>query len=119
MDGRDIVCVMPTGGGKSLTYQLPSLLTPGVTLVVSPLLALINDQVLHLREMGIEAVMLTGETSSSDKKDITRRLHDLANRVAGDGNEIKLCYVTPEKLAKDKAFVSLLGKLAQAGRLGR
>ncbi|KAH6906055.1 ATP-dependent DNA helicase [Coprinopsis sp. MPI-PUGE-AT-0042] len=119
MDGRDIVCVMPTGGGKSLTYQLPSLLTPGVTLVVSPLLALINDQVIHLRERGIEAVMLTGETSTSGKKDITKRLHDLANRVAGDGNEIKLCYVTPEKLAKDKTFVSLLGKLSRAGRLAR
>jgi ATP-dependent DNA helicase Q1 len=71
MDGRDIVCVMPTGGtgfvssedvsihilragGKSLTYQLPALLNPGCTLVISPLIALITDQILHLREAGGE-----------------------------------------------------------------
>ena len=52
MDGRDIVCVMPTGGGKSLTYQLPALLSAGCTLVISPLISLITDQILHLREAG-------------------------------------------------------------------
>lgn len=52
MDGRDIVCVMPTGGGKSLTYQLPALLAAGCTLVISPLISLITDQILHLREAG-------------------------------------------------------------------
>ena len=57
MDGRDVVCVMPTGGGKSLTYQLPAIMSPGCTLVISPLIALIHDQVMHLTEAGSECVV--------------------------------------------------------------
>jgi superfamily II DNA helicase RecQ len=102
MDGRDIVCVMPTGGGKSLTYQLPALLTPGCTLVISPLISLITDQIIHLHQAGIEAVMMTGSTPKDELQDISRRLTSLARSVtngigAADGEaekEIKLCYVT-------------------------
>jgi ATP-dependent DNA helicase Q1 len=58
MDDRDIVCVMPTGGGKSLTYQLPAIIGgKGLTVVISPLLALIWDQVRALRELGVECVV--------------------------------------------------------------
>ncbi|KZT54726.1 ATP-dependent DNA helicase [Calocera cornea HHB12733] len=130
MDGRDIVCVMPTGGGKSLTYQLPALLTPGTTVVISPLVSLIADQIMHLREAGVEAVMLTGATSKEESRDIFTRLGQKkqtkgrgAVRAVDDGNseqeEIKLCYVTPERIAKSKTFMSLMEKMALDGRLAR
>ncbi|KAI6165945.1 P-loop containing nucleoside triphosphate hydrolase protein [Pisolithus thermaeus] len=118
MDGRDIVCVMPTGGGKSLTYQLPALLTPGCTLVISPLISLITDQILHLKEAGVEAVMLTGGTPRAEANEIQQRLLAMTSSW-GQGREIKLCYVTPEKIARNKAFVSLLGRLVEGGRLAR
>ena len=57
MDDRDIVCVMPTGGGKSLTYQLPAVMGGGLTVVISPLLALIWDQVRALKELGVECAV--------------------------------------------------------------
>ncbi|KAF9447006.1 ATP-dependent DNA helicase [Macrolepiota fuliginosa MF-IS2] len=120
MDGRDVVVVMPTGGGKSLTYQLPALFTPGCTLVVSPLISLITDQILHLQANGIKAVALTGSTPSQDKKAIQRQLIALSEGRLGPGEEeIKLCYVTPEKLAKDKGFVAMLHKLVTASKLAR
>ncbi|KAF9235619.1 P-loop containing nucleoside triphosphate hydrolase protein [Melanogaster broomeanus] len=119
MDGRDVVCVMPTGGGKSLTYQLPALLTPGCTLVISPLISLITDQILHLREAGVEAVMLTGGTSKALANEIQHRLTAMASsRASGQQGDIKLCYVTPEKIAKSKVFMSLLRKLVEGGKLG-
>ncbi|KAG9311882.1 ATP-dependent DNA helicase [Chiua virens] len=120
MDGRDAVCVMPTGGGKSLTYQLPALLMPGCTLVISPLISLITDQILHLREAGVEAVMLTGGTSKAQASEIQQRLTAMAaSRGAAQQKEIKLCYVTPEKIAKSKVFMSLLRKLVEGGKLAR
>ncbi|KAG1731628.1 P-loop containing nucleoside triphosphate hydrolase protein [Suillus paluster] len=119
MDGRDIVCVMPTGGGKSLTYQLPALLTPGCTLVISPLISLMTDQILHLRESGVEAVMLTGGTPRPLLNEIQQRLTSMASSRGQHGRDIKLCYVTPEKIAKSKTFMSLLQKLVEGGKLAR
>ncbi|CAK5264893.1 unnamed protein product [Mycena citricolor] len=119
MDSRDIVCVMPTGGGKSLTYQLPALLNPGCTLVVSPLISLITDQILHLREAGIEAVKITGGTPKAEAREINSRLVAMAQNRPTQGREIKLCYVTPEKIAKSKTFMSMLQKLVDGGRLAR
>lgn len=118
LDGRDLVCVMPTGGGKSLTYQLPALLTPGCTLVISPLISLMTDQIIHLEEAGVDAVMLAGCTPKNEVNAIQNRLKAMAS---GRDNtpEIKLCYVTPEKLSKSKTFSSLLDKLYNANKLAR
>ncbi|KAF9027266.1 P-loop containing nucleoside triphosphate hydrolase protein [Rhodocollybia butyracea] len=123
MDGRDIVVVMPTGGGKSLTYQLPAVLTPGVTLVISPLISLISDQIMHLQDAGVEAVKLTGSTPKGEQDSINARLGSMANTSgrgsSNGGKDIKLLYCTPEKIAKSKRFVSLLQKLSDADRLAR
>jgi ATP-dependent DNA helicase Q1 len=74
MDGREIVCVMPTGGGKSLIYQLPALLTPGTTLVITPLISLMQDQTYNLRQNSVRAEMLNSATSKEDAKMITARM---------------------------------------------
>jgi ATP-dependent DNA helicase Q1 len=71
---------MPTGGGKSITYQLPALLSPGITLVISPLISLITDQIMHLREAGVGCVMLTGNTSKQDQNDA---FDSLTNKAKG------------------------------------
>ena len=102
---------MPTGAGKSLCYQLPALLSPGTTLVLSPLLALIEDQVLQLKAKGIKAEALNSKTSASDRKLI---LADLKSNQP----TIKLLYITPE-LAATKGFRGLLEALQKRGKITR
>ncbi|KAL6008586.1 hypothetical protein ACLOJK_034100 [Asimina triloba] len=74
MSGRDVLVIMAAGGGKSLCYQLPAVLRDGVSLVVSPLLSLIQDQVMGLAALGIPANMLTSTTSKEDEKFIYKAL---------------------------------------------
>jgi ATP-dependent DNA helicase RecQ len=88
LSGRDTLVVMPTGGGKSLCYQVPALVLPGLTLVVSPLIALMLDQVGALERRGIAAALVNSTLSGAD---IEERL---ARAVAG---ELKLLYVAPER----------------------
>lgn len=111
LDNRDLVCVMPTGGGKSLIYQLPALLVRGTTVVVTPLLSLMDDQAYNLRQLGIAAEMINGTTSQEDGRAIMHRLAGTkpTNKVKAEefergrgGGEIKLLYVTPEKIDKSK-----------------
>ncbi|GKV10548.1 hypothetical protein SLEP1_g21893 [Rubroshorea leprosula] len=110
MSGRDVLVIMAAGGGKSLCYQLPAILREGVALVVSPLLSLIQDQVMGLNALGISAFMLTSTTSKEDEKFIYKALEK------GEG-DLKILYVTPEKISKSKRFMSKLEKCHNSGRL--
>ena len=87
--GRDLLMILPTGGGKSLAFQLPTLLMDGTTVVVSPLLALMHDQVQSLRGQGMRAEMLSSMQSSEESREIVRSLY---------ANEIDFLYLSPERL---------------------
>ena len=91
--GRDALVLMPTGGGKSLCYQLPALMREGAGLVVSPLIALMQDQVRALHELGIEAAFLNSTLSHEEQSDVIRRLRS---------GEIQLLYVAPERLVQSR-----------------
>ena len=88
--GRDVLAIMPTGGGKSLCYQLPALTRPGVTLVVSPLIALMRDQVRALTAAGVEAGALTSQSGREETEAVFAAL---------DEGRLKLLYMAPERLA--------------------
>ncbi|WP_109300681.1 DNA helicase RecQ [Aquimarina sp. AU474] len=89
-DGMDNLVIMPTGGGKSICYQLPALLLPGITLVISPLIALMKDQVDGLIANGVQASFINSSQSENDQQKIHQKLKD---------NQIKLLYVAPESLS--------------------
>jgi len=90
LDGRDTLCVMPTGAGKSLCFQLPAVVRKGVTLVVSPLISLMRDQVRFLKLRGIEAHMLSSDQSPEEKAEANAAIQNGFNG---------LLYVSPERFA--------------------
>lgn len=95
---KNVFVLMPTGGGKSLCYQLPSVVLPGVTVVISPLISLMKDQVDALRLNGIKAAFLNSSLSSAEQSKVIQQLH---------ANEISLIYIAPERLAQP-SFIELL-----------
>ena len=111
LTGRSVFCIMPTGGGKSLCYQLPALLLPGITFVVSPLISLVQDQIRGLQEAGVEVGAMTG--SSGDEVPSA-----LWNSVrTRQFPRLKLVYTTPEKLNKSESMKNLLRALSSLGFL--
>ncbi|MDQ6929260.1 MAG: ATP-dependent DNA helicase [Candidatus Eremiobacteraeota bacterium] len=99
VDGQDTLAILATGAGKSLTYQLPALLLDGTTVVVSPLIALMKDQLDMLKQLGVTEVLALNSTLSEDQE-------AAAMARIREGN-IKIVFVTPEKL-EDERFVSIL-----------
>ncbi|HXK61777.1 MAG TPA: DNA helicase RecQ, partial [Acidobacteriota bacterium] len=99
---RDTIVVLPTGGGKSVCFQIPALVLPGLTLVVSPLISLMKDQVDALAEVGIPAGRIDSGMTESERRDVFRRLR---------AREIKILYVSPERIVTTSflEFVRSLG----------
>lgn len=98
--GRDALVLMPTGGGKSLCYQIPALIRPGTGLVVSPLIALMQDQVRALNQLGIDAAFLNSSLDGEQQADVIRRL---------EAGEVQLLYIAPERLVQPRTRSLLAG----------
>ncbi|HEY2229518.1 MAG TPA: DNA helicase RecQ [Xanthobacteraceae bacterium] len=96
--GADVLAIMPTGSGKSLCYQLPALLRDSLTVVVSPLIALMRNQVAQLKSYGVAAASLNSANDFAENRDINERL---------SRNELRLIYVSPERLAKPDTLALL------------
>jgi ATP-dependent DNA helicase RecQ len=111
--GKDTLAIMPTGGGKSLCYQLPALLLPGLTIVISPLIALMHDQVQSLNKNGVNAVYLNSSQSAEEQTEIWSILHEIKAKGNTNGvDDLKMIYTSPERLlANNKQFLNYLQSL--------
>jgi len=101
LSGRDVFGIMPTGGGKSVCYQLPGLMLPGITIVVSPLISLMQDQVMALKASGVPAAYINSSLSGVQMQAVYRNL------LTG---KYKIVYLAPERLDYP-GFAALAGKL--------
>lgn len=104
IDGQDALVVMPTGSGKSLCYQIPALIRPGVGIVISPLIALMQDQVSALLQLGIKAAFLNSTLTFEEIQQTERKLLN---------SEVDLLYIAPERLANERTL-ALLERLTVA-----
>ena len=90
MNGRDTFVIMPTGGGKSVCYQVPALLFKGLTIVISPLISLMKDQVDNLEALGVHAAYINSTLTAQEYLAVKRRVYS---------REVKILYVAPERLS--------------------
>jgi RecQ family ATP-dependent DNA helicase len=111
LSNRDVFVIMPTGGGKSLTFQLPAYLSQGVTLVIMPLISLIYDQLKKLNDLGICARDLNSNQQVSEQNDI---YDDIIRN-----DTVKLLFITPEKLSQSDKLNNFLSVLERKGKLNR
>ena len=107
---------LSSGGGKSLCYQLPALITPGLTLVVSPLLSLMTDQVMHLKEVGIPCELISSATPKHEINAIHKRITNMRADTP-ENQKVKLLYVTPERIVKAKTLINVLQTADNNGML--
>ena len=98
LEGRDTLVVMPTGGGKSLCYQAPAIFRGGMTIVVSPLIALMKDQVDSLKQVGVNAIRIDSTLNAAEKREVAQQLR---------GGQVRMLFVSPERLA-NQDFVRFL-----------
>lgn len=103
LQGKDTLALMPTGGGKSICYQVPALVLPGCTVVISPLLALMKDQVDNLKANGIAAAFLNSFLSAEETAEVRTRFRN---------NELKLLYISPERLSFEITYLLKQGNVS-------
>lgn len=106
LGGKDAVVLMPTGGGKSICYQLPALALEGLTIVISPLIALMKDQVAALQQNGIAAAYLNSTLTPAEQQDVLNRLPHRQQPVTP--HHLKLLYISPERLLGEGNFIQRL-----------
>lgn len=104
LQGRDVLCVMPTGGGKSLCYQLPAVVLPGLTLVVSPLIALMKDQVDGLVQRGVRATLINSTLDPAEQR---------ARMIEIEAGRYEIVYVAPERFRSGR-FVEVMARIKPA-----
>ncbi|KAL9702514.1 hypothetical protein quinque_006032 [Culex quinquefasciatus] len=110
---HDVILLAPTGGGKSLCFQLPALVADGITVVVSPLISLMEDQVWALKKLGVKAEYLSANIDKDVVNNVNKLLRD------GDTEQLKIVYITPERMAKSNRFMSALQKCYNAKKLAQ
>lgn len=101
LSGRDCLAIMPTGAGKSICYQIPAMILPGITIVISPLISLMQDQVNNLNEVGIPATYINSTLTDLEYSETLQNI---------SYNIYKIIYVAPERLSSE-SFINFLEKL--------
>jgi ATP-dependent DNA helicase RecQ len=99
-NGEDVLAIMPTGGGKSICYQIPALILDGITIVISPLISLMKDQVDTLNDMGIKGALINSTLSNVEENEVINNL---------ENGEIKILYIAPERL-ESYDFINIISK---------